>query len=424
MSARPPWVEGLRDRAVAEAKRRGHGTVTPEHLLAALAQSQPELFDARFGSEQRSRLEELLGPDRDEFGTPTDSGELTALLDLAAEGGTDELLAELAPYLEGGPDDVTLTPPVAADGAASGRQAATATQERRHRADAPERVVSAKGAAGLLAELDALVGLAQVKAQVRALHDLMWAAQERAQRGLPELSATTAHLVFTGNPGTGKTTVARIVGELYAALGVVARGHLVEVSRPELVAGYVGQTALKTKQAVMQAMGGVLFIDEAYALSRSAHGDDFGYEAIDTLVKLMDDYRDQFAVIVAGYPAPMERFLGANPGLASRFVTTVEFPDYDTAELVAIFDRLCADKGVLVGDGVHERVAAYVRTIQRGESFGNGRLVRNVFEHMLRRQATRLTTDEDLTDEELITLEAVDLDLEAPIDDRSPGQYL
>ena len=272
----------------------------------------------------------------------------------------------------------------------------------------------------LLGQLDGLTGLAPVKAQVRQLTDVVRAEQMRRAAGLP-VSQVSRHLVFTGNPGTGKTTVARLLGQLYAAIGVLGTGQLVEVTRSDLVAGYVGQTAIKTTEAVNRALGGILFIDEAYTLTRSAgSGHDFGQEAVDTLVKLMEDHRDELVVIAAGYGEEMIQFISSNPGLPSRFPRTIRFPDYSTDELASIFTGMCERDQYEVSadalDGLHQ----YLASLPRSREFGNGRLVRNLFEAALARQASRVVAagGADLT-----TLTPQDLGLpDLPRPDHEPGQ--
>ena len=259
----------------------------------------------------------------------------------------------------------------------------------------------------LYAELDALIGLDLVKAEVKLVADLLVVQRMRTERGLP-VAAGSRHLVFTGNPGTGKTTVARLLAEIYRTLGVVARGHLVETDRGGLVAGYVGQTATKVKDVFASALGGVLLIDEAYALARGGERD-FGAEAIDTLVKLVEDHRDEIVVILAGYPAEMAVLVASNPGIESRFPRTIHFPDYTDDELVAIFEALCRkeryepDEGALTA--VRERFAASAR----GPGFGNGRLARNLFEASIAAQASRVVRIGQPTDAQLIGLTTEDV---------------
>ena len=261
----------------------------------------------------------------------------------------------------------------------------------------------------LLAELDALIGLDGVKTEVKLQTALLQVQKLRVERGLPVVD-TSRHLVFTGNPGTGKTTVARLLAQIYRTLGVVDKGQLVETDRSQLVAGYVGQTAIQVRKVVETALGGVLLIDEAYALARGDERD-FGQEAIDTIVKMMEDHRDSLVVIAAGYPDEMGRFVGSNPGLESRFSKTIFFPDYTTDELVKIFMSMCGKLRYELTPEAMERLRQWFDSQPRSKGFGNGRLARNLFEATLARQAHRLVTPPAATptDEQLVTLTPDDI---------------
>jgi SpoVK/Ycf46/Vps4 family AAA+-type ATPase len=257
----------------------------------------------------------------------------------------------------------------------------------------------------LLEELDALVGLDRVKREIHRQVEILRVQKLRTEAKMKE-PTITRHLVFTGNPGTGKTTVARLVSGIYAAMNLLSKGQLVEADRNELVGGYLGQTSLKTAELVASAAGGVLFIDEAYSLT----GDQYGTEAVDTLVKEMEDRRDDLVVIVAGYPAPMEAFVAANPGLASRFRTIIEFDDYTDDELATILTRLAEGSDYDLTPQTLERFREQLAKTPRGESFGNGRFARNVLEAAIGAHAWRLREVEAPTNDQLRQLEPQDLD--------------
>ncbi|MEU3723538.1 AAA family ATPase [Streptomyces sp. NPDC031705] len=332
-------------------------------------------------------------------GIITAQGSHVEIRELVAEGNKAEDRLNVPPAAAAASAQATAPPPPAT--------APARTEPARARTP-----VTAEAVDGLLAELDAMVGLREVKDEIRKLVKFLRVAEQRRAAGLPEGPVIGRHMVFSGSPGTGKTTVARVYGRLLAALGVVTGGHFTEVSRADLVGSHLGETTAMTTAVFNRARGGVLFIDEAYTLSRRfGTGTDFGQEAIDTLVKLLEDHREEVVVVFAGYSAEMREFLSANPGLQSRISRTIEFEDYSPDELVGIFEGLAGQYGFQLAEPTRAALAAHFRQVRRTETFGNGREARRIFEAALEQQALRLADREETPSPgELVLLLPDDLD--------------
>ena len=322
-----------------------------------------------------------------------------ALLQLCREDG----LSPQRPTLKA--DEFITRRPAAPEAAKpAARQQAAQAQPEEQPAPEPPKLEE------VLAELDSLCGLEQVKKDVKSLINLVKVRKLRQQAQLP-VPPMSLHLVFMGNPGTGKTTVARLLAKIYHAIGVLSRGQLVEVDRSGLVAGFVGQTAIKTQEVITKALGGVLFIDEAYSLVNQENGNDFGHEAIEILLKNMEDHRDDLIVIVAGYTTLMEKFIHSNPGLESRFNKYFYFEDYSGGQLMDIFLSMCRKNGYTLSPEAEQWAREDFRQLYetRDENFGNARDVRNLFEKAVARHSDRIAALDSPTREQLMALEKQDL---------------
>ena len=382
----------IHEGAMSAAKAYGHAEVEPRHVLFALARrfrEHPEC--AACFAPAKAALE----PRGNALAPPAMSEAATAILDTLKTD--DDGIAALRNAFGTAP------------GASGGAQAQTAEEEAgQAAAGAAAGGAGSETVADILAELDALVGLAPVKAQVRKIIAVVQANAEREKAGLKPVSPGL-HLVFTGPPGTGKTTVARIIARLYAAAGALPGSKFTEASRSDMIAGYVGQTAIKTRELIDRTRPGVLFIDEAYALTPRGEVD-FGHEAIATLVKAMEDHRGELAVIAAGYEDDMAEFIGSNPGLRSRFKTYIAFPDYAASELIHIFEAMVTEVGIHLAEGARERAERILAHAAGKRDFGNARFARSLFERAYARMAARAAEDGTVAVDELMTLLPEDID--------------
>lgn len=361
--------------------------------------------------------------------------ELCSILLLLFAAVDDEVNQEEADYVDhctqilvaaGGPGDTrTHTPadPPAPQQGPQEEQAIQETQAETQSAEDEEPVPPAESVEDLLAELDQLCGLDQVKKDVRSLINLVKVRKLRQENGL-SVPPMSLHLVFLGNPGTGKTTVARLLARLYHAIGVLSKGQLIETDRSGLVAGYVGQTAIKTQEVIAKAMGGVLFIDEAYSLTSQEGANDFGKEAIEILLKNMEDHRDDLIVIVAGYTNLMEQFIHSNPGLESRFNKYFYFEDYTAEQLFEILESQCQRNSYVLSEETREKAKQLLAEAYeaRDENFGNAREVRNLFEELIARQSDRVAAMEAPTKEDLMLITGADFDAAAGEEQQPPEQ--
>jgi stage V sporulation protein K len=400
--------ETLTSRAQSVARERRNPTVEPIHVLVALLNRPRKRNVANLLARCEVVLSALPGSSGGDAGIPVSDAAAQALTE-GESIGEDALENQLTLELLTG---VTL--PIPAEPAHApvppSRPQQPSSSLTKTWIPAPADARPADPADTLeraLGDLDALIGLEYVKTQVRGLIATHEVNRKRTESGLPPIPVSL-HLAFTGAPGTGKTTVARLVARIYRTLGLLPLGQLIEVDRSALVSGYVGQTAIQVRETLERSRGGVLFIDEAYALATNG-GADFGAEAVSTLVKGMEDMRDSLAVIAAGYPEPMEAFLESNAGLRSRFTTFIEFPDYSTEELLAIFDRLCIEHDITTSPEARMQIRSLIEVSSGSANHGNARFIRNLFEEMFRRMSVRASADGMIETHEISTFEAEDV---------------